>query len=107
MRVFAAQPINMVSRCFIPGWNFYWFFPALRGLAKEFNEKFDREDIAAERINLDLVTWMLICALWKPITFGVSADCFHRALDHVYQQDQERSHRRDSVSEINLSKFKL
>lgn len=67
---------QMVSRCFIPGWNFYWYFPALRGLAKEFNEKFDREAIAGERINLDLVTWMLICVYGSPITFGVSLIAF-------------------------------
>ena len=67
---------DMVSRCFIPGWNFYWFFPALRGLANEFNAKFDRDNIMAERINLDLPTWMIICAYGSAITFGVSAVAF-------------------------------
>jgi len=67
---------DMVSRCFIPGWNLYWIFPALRGLAKEFNEKFDREAIAGERINLDMVTWMIICVFGSPITFGVSLIAF-------------------------------
>jgi hypothetical protein len=67
---------DMVSRCFIPGWNFYWFFPALRGLAKEFNEKFDRDNIAAERINLDLPTWMIICVFGSGVTMGLSAVAF-------------------------------
>jgi hypothetical protein len=67
---------DMVSRCFIPGWNFYWFFPAIRGLAKEFNDKFDRDNIPAEKINLDLPTWMIICAYGSPITGGLSAIAF-------------------------------
>jgi hypothetical protein len=67
---------KMVSNCFIPGWSFYWMFPALRGLAKEFNALVDKGSIAAERINLDLVTWMIICALGSSITFGVSAIAF-------------------------------
>ena len=52
---------KMVSNCFIPGWNYYWYFPAFRGLAKEFNDKFDRDGIPHEKFNLDMVTWMLIC----------------------------------------------
>jgi hypothetical protein len=67
---------DMVSRCFIPGWNFYWFFPAFRGLAKEFNDKFDRDNIPAEKINLDLPTWMIICAYGSGITVGLSAVAF-------------------------------
>lgn len=67
---------DMVSRCFIPGWNFYWYFPAFRGLAREFNEKFDRDGIMAEKINLDLPTWMIICAYGSGITFGVSLVAF-------------------------------
>ena len=52
---------KMVSNCFIPGWNYYWYFPAFRGLAKEFNDKFDRDGIPHEKFNLDMVTWMLVC----------------------------------------------
>jgi hypothetical protein len=67
---------QMVSRCFVPGWNFYWYFPAFRGLAREFNAKFDRDGIPAEKINLDLPTWMIICAYGSGITFGVSLVAF-------------------------------
>lgn len=67
---------KMVSSCFIPGWNFYWYFPAFRGLAKEFNALFDREGIAHERFNLDLVTWMIICMYGSSITFGLSLIAF-------------------------------
>ncbi len=67
---------QMVSRCFVPGWNFYWYFPALRGLAKEFNDKFDRDQIMAEKINLDLPTWMIICAYGSGVTVGLSAVAF-------------------------------
>jgi hypothetical protein len=67
-----GDPDKMVSHCFIPGWNFYWVFPALRGLAKELNAAMDKENIAAERINLDMVTWMIICLFGASITFGIS-----------------------------------
>jgi hypothetical protein len=67
---------DMVSRCFIPGWNFYWYFPAFRGLAREFNDKFDRDGILAEKINLDLPTWMIICAYGSGVTFGLSLVAF-------------------------------
>ena len=63
---------KMVSGCFIPGWNFYWVFPSIRGLAKELNEAMDKENVTAERINLDMVTWMIICLFGASITFGVS-----------------------------------
>jgi hypothetical protein len=62
---------QMVSRCFIPGWCFYWVFPALRGLAKEFNDKFDRDNIMAEKINLDLATWMIICLFGSAVSMGL------------------------------------
>lgn len=67
---------KMISNCFIPGWNCYWVFPAFRGLAREFNALFDREQIPHERFNLDLVTWMLICLFASTITFGVSLIAF-------------------------------
>lgn len=67
-----ATPDQAVAYCMIPGWNLYWYFPAFRGLAREFNEKFLRDSIAQEQINLDLPTWMLICMYASPITFGVS-----------------------------------
>lgn len=56
-----ATADQAVAYCFIPGWNLYWYFPAFRGLAKEINAKLDADGIAAERINLDLATWMNIC----------------------------------------------
>jgi hypothetical protein len=67
-----ATPDQAVAYCGIPGWNCYWMFPAFRGLAKEFNDLFDKESINHEKFNLDLVTWMLICLYASPITFGVS-----------------------------------
>lgn len=67
---------KMVAYSFIPGWCFYWIFPALRGLAKEFNAKFDRDNIMAERINLDLPTWMIICAFGSGVTMGISLIAF-------------------------------
>jgi hypothetical protein len=71
-----GNPDKMTAFCFIPGWNFYWMFPAFRGLAKEFNDMFIKENIAQEPFNLDLVTWMLICLFASGITFGLSAIAF-------------------------------
>ncbi|MCX6055535.1 MAG: DUF4339 domain-containing protein [Chloroflexi bacterium] len=71
-----ATPDQAVAFCFVPGWNYYWIFPAFRGLAREFNELFDRENIVHEKLNLDLVTWMIICLFASPITFGVSMIAF-------------------------------
>ena len=67
-----ATPDQAVAYCGIPGWNLYWMFPAFRGLAKEFNELFDKENITHEKFNLDLITWMLICLYASSITFGIS-----------------------------------
>lgn len=67
---------KMVSNCFIPGWNYYWYFPAFRGLAKEFNDKFDRDGIPQEKFNLNMVTWMLICLFASAITMGISLIAF-------------------------------
>lgn len=71
-----ATPDQAVAYCGIPGWNFYWMFIAFRGLAKEFNALFDKENINVERFNLDLITWMLICLFASGITFGLSAIAF-------------------------------
>lgn len=67
-----ATPDQAVAYCMIPGWNLYWMFPAFRGLAVELNSLFDKENLTLPRINLDLVTWMLICLYASTITFGFS-----------------------------------
>jgi hypothetical protein len=61
---------------FIPGWGYYWMFPAFRGLAREFNALFDKHNIMMEKIDLGLPTWMLICLLGSTVTFGVSLIAF-------------------------------
>lgn len=71
-----ATPDQAVAYCFIPGWNFYWYFPAFRGLAKELNAKVDAMGLPVQKINLDLVTWMIICAYGSGITFGLSLIAF-------------------------------
>ncbi len=67
---------KMVAYGFIPGWNFYWYFPEFMGLARELNEAMDKANVAAERINLDFVKWMLICLYGSGVTFGLSAIAF-------------------------------
>lgn len=71
-----ATADQAVAYCFIPGWNFYWYFPAFRGLAKELNAKVDAMGLPVQKINLDLVTWMIICAYGSGITFGLSLIAF-------------------------------
>lgn len=71
-----ATADQAVAYCFIPGWNFYWYFPAFRGLAKELNAKVDAMGLPVQKINLDLVTWMIICAYGSVITFGLSLIAF-------------------------------
>lgn len=71
-----ATPDQAVAYSFIPGWNFYWYFPAFRGLAKELNDKVDALGLPVQKINLDLVTWMIITLLASGITFGVSLIAF-------------------------------
>ncbi len=71
-----ASADQAVAWCFIPGWNYYWLFPAFRGLAREFNALFDKESLPHERFNLDLPTWMIICLYGSAVTFGVSLIAF-------------------------------
>jgi len=71
-----GNPDKMVAFGFIPGWNFYWWFPEFRGLAKELNDALDKAGLAVERINLDFVTWMLICLFAAGVTFGISMVAF-------------------------------
>lgn len=71
-----ATPDEAVAFCMVPGWNYYWFFPAFRGLAKELNAKVDAMGLPVQKINLDLVTWMIICLFGSAITFGVSLIAF-------------------------------
>ncbi len=71
-----ANADQATAGCFIPGWNFYWVFPAFRGLARELNAKFDSLNIVLEKIDLKLPTWMLICLFGSSITFGLSAIAF-------------------------------
>ena len=67
---------KMVAFGFIPGWNFYWWFPEFRGLAKELNAAMDKANVATDRINLDMVTWMMICLYGSGVTFGLSTIAF-------------------------------
>ena len=55
---------------FIPGWNFYWYFPAF-GTGEGIERPMDKANMTAERINLDMVTWMLICLYGASVTFGI------------------------------------
>lgn len=55
-----ATADQAVAWCFIPGWNFYWLFPAIMGLGKELNAKLDAENVVAEKVDLEQAKWMII-----------------------------------------------
>lgn len=61
---------------FIPGWGYYWMFPAFRGLASTLNSKFESLNIPLEKIDLKLPTWMIICLFATVLTFGLSFIAF-------------------------------
>jgi len=67
-----ANADTATAWCFIPGWGYYWVFPAFRGLAREFNALFDKHNIVMEKIDVRIPTWMLICLFGSVVTFGVS-----------------------------------
>ncbi len=71
-----ANADQATAGCFIPGWNYYWVFPAFRGLAREQNAKFDSLNIVLEKMDLRLPTWMIICLFGSTVTFGLSAIAF-------------------------------
>lgn len=71
-----ANADTATAWCFIPGWGYYWMFPAFRGLAREFNGLFDKHNILMEKIDLRIPTWMLICLWGSTVTFGVSLIAF-------------------------------
>ena len=71
-----ANADQATAGCFIGGWNFYWVFPAFRGLARELNAKFDSLNIPLEKIDLKLPTWMIICLFGSTVTFGLSFIAF-------------------------------
>lgn len=49
-----------VAWCFIPGWDFYWLFPAFKGLGKELNDKLDDENAVADKVDRGQAKWMII-----------------------------------------------
>jgi hypothetical protein len=66
-----ATPDQAVAYCFIPGWNYYWFFPAFRGLAREINKVLESEHISAEPVSIDLALWFVIMILATPLIIPV------------------------------------
>mgnify|MGYP000844638566 CR=1 FL=1 len=66
-----ATADQAVVYCFVVPWNFYWFFPAFRGLAKEINQVLLNEKIAVEPMNLDLSLWFAILLNCSMIGIGI------------------------------------
>ena len=88
-----ANADQATAGCFIPGWNFYWVFPAFRGLARELRCKFDRpqhrpREDRSQAAHVDAYLSLRKLDHLRPISHR-----FRCALDHVHRQDQERRHR--------------
>jgi hypothetical protein len=66
-----ATPDQAVAYCGIPGWNFYWIFPAFKGLAKELNEVLAKENISAEPVSEETALWFNIMILAAPLCITV------------------------------------
>ncbi len=66
-----ATADQAVVYCFVVPWNFYWFFPAFRGLAKELNQVLANEKIASEPMNLDLALWFAILLNGSMVGIGI------------------------------------
>jgi hypothetical protein len=60
-----------VAYCGIPGWNFYWIFPAFKGLAREMNDVLGKENIAAEPVSEETALWFNIMILAAPLGITV------------------------------------
>jgi hypothetical protein len=60
-----------VAYCGIPGWNWYWIFPAFKGLAKELNALMAKENIAAEPVSEETALWFNIMILASPLAITV------------------------------------
>jgi hypothetical protein len=66
-----ANPDQTVAYCFIFPWNFYWFFHAFKGLAKEINDVLANEKINAMPMNMSLAQWFVISMLASFAGIGV------------------------------------
>lgn len=56
-----------VAFSFVPGFQFWWWFIAFKGLAKELNRVMAKKGIAAEPVNEELALWFVICCLASPL----------------------------------------
>lgn len=62
-----TTPDQAVAYCGIPGWQFYWIFPAFKGLAKDMNRVMAKEQIAGEPVKEDTALWFCIMLLASPL----------------------------------------
>lgn len=59
-RTARTTPGRAVGFNFIPFYNFYWVFVAVKGLAEDINSLFDQANINVKRINVGLSLWACI-----------------------------------------------
>lgn len=62
-----TTPDQAVAFCGIPGWNFYWIFPAFKGLAKDLNRVMAKDQVSAQPVSTDIALWFCIMILASPL----------------------------------------
>lgn len=62
-----------VAFSFVPGFQFWWWFIAFKGLAKELNRVMAKKGIAAEPVSEDTALWFVICCLASPLALPAVA----------------------------------
>jgi hypothetical protein len=62
-----TTPDQAVAFCGIPGWNFYWIFPAFKGLAKDLNRVMAKEQVFSAPVKEDIALWFCIMILATPL----------------------------------------
>lgn len=62
-----TTPDQAVAYSFVPGFQFWWWFIAFKGLAKELNRVMAKKGIAAEPVNEEIALWFIICCLASPL----------------------------------------
>lgn len=57
----------------IPGFQFWWWFIAFKGLARELNRVMAKKGIAAEPVSEEVALWFIICILASPLAIPAIA----------------------------------
>ena len=68
-----TTPDQALAFSFIPGFQFYWWFPAFKGLARDLNRVMLNEGISYQPVNEGVALWFVISLLASPLAFPIVA----------------------------------